>query len=223
MPLRVDGDGVRRAELERTVAARADRLDEAAVLVELHDARVAVAVGHEDVALRIPADVGLPMERVRPVGARVLTAARHQRQLLERIGPLAEHHQQLAVGAELLDDVGAFVDGPDVVVLVDAHRVREREAVAAGAELLDEGAVLIELEQTRLAAAREDEHVALRVGGDAGALTHVEAGRQLEEVRDRLERNFRCRRLRFRWTRVTALRQHRRDVQQQAGRQQNLN
>ena len=46
-------------------------------------------------------------------------------------------------------DVGALVNGPDVVVLVHAHRVRERHTVAAVAELLDERAVLIELEETR--------------------------------------------------------------------------
>ncbi len=220
--LGVDRDRVRRAELQRAVAARADRLDEAAVLVELDDARVAVAVGHEDVALRIEADIGLPMKGVRPVGAGVLAAARRQRQLIERIGTLAEHHQQLSVGTELLDDVGALVDGPDVVVLVDAHGVREREAVTAGAEFLDERAGLIELEQARLAAAHVDEDVPFRVGRDARAFTHVEAGGQLEEVGHRLERNLRRRRLRLGGTGVgTGLRDHRRGDEQKTGGQEN--
>ncbi len=169
---------------------RADRLDEPAVLVELYDARVAVAVGHENVALRIPADVGLTVEGVGPVRAGVLAAAGHDGELLERIGPLAEHHQDFAVRVELGDDVRAFIDGPDVVVLVHAHRVREREAVAARAELLDEGARLIELEETRFAAPREDKNVAFRVRRDARAFAHVESGRKLEIIRDRLERNF---------------------------------
>src|SRR6185503_98462 len=69
-------------------------------------------------------------------------------------------------------------------------RVREGEAVAADAEFLDEGAALVELEQPRLAAAGVDVDVALRVGGDADALAHVETGRQLEEVGNRVERNF---------------------------------
>jgi len=152
---------VRGAELERPVAAGPDRLDEPPVLVELHDARVAVAVGHEDVPLRVPANIGLPMERIRPVCPGVLTAARCLRELVERVGPLPEHHEQLAVWTEFLDDVGAFIDGPDVVVLVHAHGMRECEAVAADAELLDERAGLVEFEQARLAAAREDEDVAL--------------------------------------------------------------
>jgi hypothetical protein len=60
---------VRRVELQVAVAARADRLDEAAVLVVLHDARVEVAVGHEDVALLIEGDVGLAAEAVLRVAA----------------------------------------------------------------------------------------------------------------------------------------------------------
>ena len=91
----------------------------------------------------------------------VLAGAWRQRQLVERIRTLAEHHQQPSIGAEFLDHVGAFIDGPDVVVLVDADRVREREAVAANTEFLDERAGLIELEQSCLAAADVDEDVAL--------------------------------------------------------------
>src|SRR5258706_12771095 len=40
----------------------AGHLEEHAVLVVLHDARVAVAVGDEDVALCVPADVGRAVE-----------------------------------------------------------------------------------------------------------------------------------------------------------------
>ena len=105
----------------------------------------------------------------------VLAATGRERQLIEWIGALAKDHQELAVGAELLNDVRALVDGPDVVVLVDAHRVREGEAVTSGAEFLDERASLVELEEPRLAAPHVHEHVPLRIGGDAGAFTHVEA------------------------------------------------
>ena len=197
-PFRVNRDRVRRAELQGTVAARTNGLDEAAVLVELHDPRVAVAIGHEDVALRIEADVGLSMERVWPVGAWVLAAPRRQRQLIEWIGALAKDHQELAVGAELLNDVGALVDGPDVVVLVDAHGVSEGEAVTSRAEFLDERASLVELEQPRLAAPHEHEDVPLRIGGDAGAFAHVEASRELEEIGNRVERDLGRRGLRLR-------------------------
>ena len=89
----------------------------------------------------------------------VLPSARCQGELLERIRTLAEDHQQLPVGAELLDHVRALVDGPDVVVLVHAYGVREREAVAADAELLHERAVLVEFEQPRFSAAHVHEHM----------------------------------------------------------------
>jgi hypothetical protein len=73
--------------------------------------------------------------------------------------PAADHHQHLAFGAELGDEVGPFVDSPDVVVLVDADRVRELEAVVALADLFDEVAVPIELEQPRRVAPVIDEGV----------------------------------------------------------------
>src|SRR5262249_36789092 len=107
----------------------------------------------------------------------------------------------LALRAELGDHVGAFVDGPDVVVLVDADRVGEFEAVVALPDLSEEGAVLVELEQARRIAPMEDEDVTLRVRGDGHRLAKRFPGRQLEEVRDRRERDVRYardRRLRLR-------------------------
>ena len=65
---------------------------------------------------------------------------------------------------------------------IDAHGVRELEAVDALADFADVVPVLIELEQAGVAAARVDEDVALRVGGDADAFAEIEVGRQLEEV-----------------------------------------
>src|SRR5262245_53925867 len=58
----------------------------------------------------------------------------------------------------------------------------ELEAVKPLADLANERAVLVELEQPRVAAARVDEDVTLRVGGDADALTEVEIRGQLEEI-----------------------------------------
>ena len=69
-------------------------------------------------------------------------------------------------------------------------RVRELEAVEALADLPDERAVLIELEQPRVAAARVDEDVPLGIGRDADAFAQVQIGRQLEEVRHRLVRDL---------------------------------
>ena len=105
--------------------------------------------------------------------------------------PAADHHQHLALRAELGDQVGAFVHRPDVVVLVDADRVREFEAVIALADFLDEGAVLVEFEQARRVAAVIDEDVALRVGGDGDRFAQGLSGRQLEEIRDGGEGDFR--------------------------------
>jgi hypothetical protein len=60
-----------------------------------------------------------------------------------------------------------FVDDPHVVLRIDAHLVRELDAVDADAPFLDEGAVRVELEQPRIAAAVVDEHVPLRIRRDA--------------------------------------------------------
>src|SRR5258706_5081500 len=62
--LGVNRDRVRRIELTGGAAPAADVSDESAALVVLHDARVHVAVGDEDVALRIPSDIGLAPEAV---------------------------------------------------------------------------------------------------------------------------------------------------------------
>ena len=99
--------------------------------------------------------------------------------------PAAEHHQELALRTELRDGVRAFVDRPDVVLRIDAHGVRELEAVIALADFLDEVAVLVELPQPRVGAAVVDEDVALRIGRDADGFAEILAGRHLQEVRHR--------------------------------------
>ena len=71
-------------------------------------------------------------------------------------------HRDVAFGIEPGDGVGAFVNDPDVVLRVDAHAVRELEVVRAFADLTDVDAVLIELEQPRVGAARVDEDMPLR-------------------------------------------------------------
>ena len=133
-------------------AALAPRLHPAAVLVDLHDARVVVAVGDEDVAGEIPRDVGRPIERAPPGTRRAATSAagrRSGRRFFHRLGASPEHHEHFARGIELHDHVRAFVGRPDVAVLVDANRVREREAVEILADLAKERAVGPELEQLR--------------------------------------------------------------------------
>src|SRR5262249_21909461 len=62
--LRVDGDAVDAGELAGRGAFLSPRLDEHPVFREFRDARVAPAVGDEDVALRVPRHVGGTIEDV---------------------------------------------------------------------------------------------------------------------------------------------------------------
>ena len=55
---------MRSVELAGAVAFGADRFDEAAVLVVLHDSGVGVAIGNEDIAGGVPGDIGGPAEAV---------------------------------------------------------------------------------------------------------------------------------------------------------------
>src|SRR5258708_27294476 len=84
-----------------------------------------------------------------------------------------EHPEHAARRTEFHDHVRALVDGPDVVVLVDADAVRERPGVKPLADLADKLAFLVELQKlrrrrsigraARALRAREDEDMALRV------------------------------------------------------------
>src|SRR6185369_2541095 len=73
-------------------------------------------------------------------------------QRLGAIGRLflaAEHPDDAPLWVEAHDHVRAFVDGPDVIVRVDAYAVRFGPRVEALADLADEFPVLIELEELR--------------------------------------------------------------------------
>ncbi len=114
-------------------------------------------------------------------------------QRVRRFRPPAQRHHHAAFGVELDDHVRAFVHGPDVVLRIDAHRVREHEAVQALADFADEGALLIEFEQARPLAARVDEDVSLGVGGDADAFAEVEVGAAASESWGPIRRESRAR------------------------------
>src|ERR1700694_3622922 len=135
-------------ELARTVAVLAPGLDPIAVLAELGDARIDVAVADEDVAGRIPGHVGrlaeaAVLERFRRIDALVRLG------LLRGFLLAPEHHLHAAFRIELDDHVRALVGGPEIVVLVDANRVRERPGVETFADLAQIRAVAIELEDLR--------------------------------------------------------------------------
>src|SRR5687767_11329370 len=160
--LRVDGNRVWRVELILPVAALAagELTDEPAVLVELDDARVHIAVRDEDVALRIPRDVGRTAEAVPPIQRRRILRVLRRGRAGNRLGPAAEHHHDTALRIELDHHVRAFVDDPYVVVAIDANLVRELDAVHPDAPFLHERAVRVELEQAGVATPVIDENVA---------------------------------------------------------------
>ena len=85
-------------------------------------------------------------------------------------------------GIELDQHVGAFIDRPDVVLRVHAHRMREREAVVVAADLAHEHALRRVLEEPRLVGAVIDVDRALRARRDPHVLAGVDARRVLEEV-----------------------------------------
>ncbi len=140
-----------------------------------------------------------------PCGSQPTSVGRHEDVLLRRRiragrcddrpvngrRPAADHHQHFALRAELGHQVRAFIDGPDVVFLVDADRVGELEPVVTLADLLREVAVLVELEQACRVAPVVDVDVAFRVGGDGDRLAEVFPRWKLEKVRDGGDRDVR--------------------------------
>src|SRR6185437_10755770 len=190
--LAVDLHAVRQVKLAKPLAGflAACLGQETALRVVFHDAVVAVAVGDEDVALRIPTHIGRTAEDIflrRRIGA----GARSHRAADGR-RPAAKHHQHLAVGAEFRDHVGAFVHGPDVVLGIDPDGVGELETVIAFADLLEEIAVLVELPELRgRSAAVIDEDVALRVRRHCDGFPEILSRWRLQEVGYRGEGDFR--------------------------------
>ena len=128
--LRVHGERVRVAELPVRRARASPLQEEGAVGRELHDAVVAarvVPVRHEDAAVGRDEDVRRLVEVVRAVPRHAL---------------LAQHHQDLALGAELVDDVSPAirhgrvshrVGHPHGAVLLHEHPVRPRDESRAEA------------------------------------------------------------------------------------------
>src|SRR5215216_5380042 len=120
-----------------------------------------------------------------------------------RLRLAAEHHLDTAVRIELDDHVGALVGRPDSVVLVDPDRMRIGPGVEILADLANEGAVTIELEDLRgrvaegwplaRAAARVDENMPFGIDRHARHLAEMQVGRKLQQVGNGLVGNFRHR------------------------------
>ena len=118
-------DAVDRVELPRAVTLGAPLLDELAVLVQFHDARVAQAVGDEHRAVGQKGDV------LRQAVVRLVVAG--------HIGFAERLHQLLAVVAELVDDVTRVVHDPDValrVVGADLDLVRAASGASSPTQMV---------------------------------------------------------------------------------------
>src|SRR5438034_8347703 len=113
----------------------------------------------------------------------------------------SENHLHTACLIEHDDHVRAFVDSPDVVVLVYPDRVGFRPPIKALADFAKEIAFGTELEQLRRCRsvggtggrirARKDINISLRIHRHTGNLAEIHARRKLEKVRRGIERNLR--------------------------------
>src|SRR6266403_3103093 len=127
--LRVRGDAMRRTELIRAGTVCSHRLHPCAVLRYLDDARVAIAIAHVDIVLRIPCYVGFPVECAhysdRIALRDLLTAFEVALHVIDRLRFSAERHFDVGIRVELDDHSGTLVNHPHVVVFIDADGVRE--------------------------------------------------------------------------------------------------
>ena len=133
---------------------------------ELGDARVAAAVGDEDVALRVPGHVGRTVEevlrrsgaggRAAVAAAAVTAAARPPARggfcIASALRPSSNATRPCGSNFITMPDISST--DPDVVLRIDAHLRGEQKPVDALADLARELARAIELEQPR-AAVRE--------------------------------------------------------------------
>ena len=121
--------------------------------------------------------------------------------LVGAFGAASENHDDAARLVELDDHVGTFVDGPDVVVLIDAHAVGFGPGVKTLADFTQVRAVGAELKKLRrrrrvggtvgAVGSREHEDVPLGIDGHARDLAEIHSGRKLEEIRNGVKSKFR--------------------------------
>ena len=175
-------------------------LEPLAVLIDLGDARIDVAVADKSVAGLVPGDVGHLSEKA-IVGRKRRVRMFEWRGVLVRGFLFApEHHVDPAFRGELDHHIRALVGDPDIVLGVDLHRVRERPGIEVMADLPQIIAVGVKLEQLRRRrgvsragriASMQHEDVALRIDRDAGNFAQVEVGRQVQKIRDKFIRDGR--------------------------------
>src|ERR1700682_4099691 len=122
--LGVVGDAVRGVELALLAAERTPLLHPVAILIELGNTRVDVAVADEDVSLCIPRDISGLAELPVHGGTRGIDA-RPRAAFIRGFLLAAKYHHHAAFWIGLDNHVRAFVDGPDIVLRVDANIMRE--------------------------------------------------------------------------------------------------
>ena len=159
------------------------------MLVEFHDPRIIVAVGDEDIAVKIPGHIGRAIEHAPTGNERGARCVRHD--FFDGFVAAAQREKNFPGGTELHDHVRPFVARPDVLVLVDLDRVREGEAVEILADLSNERAVGTELPKLRgggamhgapLTGAMKDVEVLRLVDGDTGDLAKVETCGRSQDI-----------------------------------------
>ena len=192
-------------ELSGRGSLLAPRLGEFAFFVELRDTRIAQAVSNEDVASGVPGDVSRPVEQVRGLPGAIPSCLAGGNVDCLRLAP--KQHSYAALRIELHDHVGHLINHPDVVTRIDADLGGEHEAVTVLADLADELAVAVELEQSRavvregtrcadrdggMAGPRVDKNIATRIRRHTAHLAEIEPGGKLQRFGDGIEANFRC-------------------------------
>ena len=138
---------MRQIELADVRAVGAPVHQEVPVHVELHHARVHIAVADEDVAVRIPGHIGGPVE-VAADGPRFALVGKLDVAMVP-LFPAPQVHADITIWVELDDRIGSLVYDPEVVLVIEAHLVGIGDAVHALPDLSHVVAVLVELEQLR--------------------------------------------------------------------------
>src|ERR1017187_4710474 len=188
--LGVHRDRVRKVELAGRGTPRPHGFDESPVLVVLHDPGVAIAIGHEDISGGVPGHIGRPIEYIGLRRRHGSSRSRRCRCAFHGFRPPAKKHDDAPFGVELDHHIRPLIDSPDVVPRIDPHRMSEREAIQALADLTDVVPIPIEFKQPRGLASGINKNMSLGIRRDADSFAKVQIRRHLQEVWLRLEGYF---------------------------------
>lgn len=149
----VDGDAVRQIKFAGAGSELSPRLEIIAIAIKLYDARIAVTIGHVNVAVPGEGHVGGLVEQPVCFCAGVDSA---------------ENQQDVAGGIEFEDEMVAIVCGPEVIIWVDTQAVGVGEQSVT--QTLNEVALRIEFGEHWLGAL-EQVDVSLGIYGDGGGFS----------------------------------------------------